>query len=215
MGQKCALCGGNLDLLSKIFKPKELKDGSVICGKCIEKVGILAWNGSDVSNWTMEDVKKQIEATEESKRKISSDFHASKEIYQKDGKKELILAVDEAQGIWHTSRYPDLFLVSQIAGWDLSLHYNTDESAGFHLKFTPPRPEMPVPGMTDEIDGLSLVIRLKNHPYAEEVELPITGVKPFLKSYRSYLKESYDFAEQCYQFLESLDTNASGEIEFS
>ena len=123
--------------------------------------------------------------------------------------------MDAEKKWWYVPGTPDIFRLEQIKSWKLGISVETGEGSGLHLlKFTPPRPDMPVPGRLEELTGMRLYIELAEHPYAEMVAIDIlTEKKGLLKSYKNYLNEAYSAAEDCYELLEKYsDPSITGAI---
>lgn len=213
MTDTCSICGGtNFKFWDWFLSSNELSDGTAVCTDCVKKVSVLAWENLDKSDWTIEDVKQRMQVMETMKQRRENEFVKTAAVYRRDDPQKLMLAVDEVHGWWYTPEHGELFFLDQIDSWTLTVSVDVSESSGIHLKYKAPDPTMPVPGLLEEMDGLSLVIYLKDHPYAKRIEIPIVGAKPFLMMYKKYMNESYGCAKECYDLLDKYAKNASGEI---
>lgn len=206
------VCHQKISTIGALYFNSEMRDNCYLCSDCRKKCSPFL-DDLLIHSWTSEDALNHMAFLEEANARIETDFEESDSVSNRDGK---LISVDEKRRWWFVPGTSDIFRLEQIESWQLHISTNTDEDSGLHLrKFKAPRGDMPVPGRLEELDGMKLVIQLKDHPYAEEVTIKITDSCPLFKLYSSYIKESYDVALKLYEFLEKYsDKNVVGDIQF-
>ena len=209
----CGVCGRSVSTIGALYYEAEMRDNNYLCGECMKRCSPNL-SLKAVRGWTRDDALAHMEYMQNLQTWLQHSFRCSATVQGIPGSNDpVLLAADDSCGMWYSPIAPDAFSFDHVVSWRLSLSYNPD--GGFHqVNITPPRPDMPVPGKTEEVDGMSIIVTLKNHPYAEEVEIPILGTKSFLETYKSYLNGGYQIAEACYRFFEDRCIKATGKIEF-
>lgn len=208
----CGVCGKTVGTLSAIYVLPEMRDDSYLCGECLKRCSPnIAFKA--IRTWTAEDAVYHMEFMHQQRESLQSIFHETDSV--KNMKGEKLISVDEKLGWWYApSAAPDIFKLDQVAGWQLHLQIDDSESSGIHMKYTPPRPDMPAPGRMEELDGMTMTIKIKNHPYVEEVELKIAGGRGLLEGYRGYLNNTYKTALDAIELLERHCKATTGDIAF-
>lgn len=208
----CGVCGEPIGTISALYFAPEMNDNCYMCSACRAKCSPYL-DDKQIHAWKKYDAENHMAFLAECEDRLQSDFHESDSVCLKDRK---LLAVDAAKGWWYVPGTADIFRLEQIRSWQLSISTSSDEDTGLHLfKFTPPRPGMPAPGRLEELTGMSLVIELAEHPYAQYVTVEITGEKPLFGLYKTYINDAYKAAESCYRLLEKYaDPSVTGTIRF-
>lgn len=206
----CGVCGCEISTISALYTAPEMNDNCYMCDSCRSKCSPFL-NDQLIHAWKKYDAENHMAFLAECSERIQSDFQETASV-SSGGRK--ILAFDEQKKWWYIPGTSDIFRFEQIKSWTLDVSIDLSDSADLHvIKFTPPRPGMPVPGRFDEMRGLTLVIELNEHPYAEVVRTKIVGPKGLLTFYGTYLKDAYAIAAKCYELLEKYsDPRVTGKI---
>lgn len=209
----CGVCGKRIGTVDAIYRSPELQDNCYLCHDCKTacspnlSLGIL-------SSWNENDVREHM-AYVRAMPELMSSFRETACVQGPQPDSGKILLADDNAGLWTPAASPELFAFNQVESWSLSIHTSSVEGTGVHWKTKPPRPGMPVPGRTEELTSMTLVVRLANHPYADEVSVSISGANTSLfKRYRTYTEDCYACALRCYQLFEARCPQVMGEIQF-
>lgn len=207
----CGVCGAEISAIQALYTAPEMNDNCYMCSECRKKCSPFL-EDKLIHAWKKYDAENHIAFLADSAACIESAFHET-DSASFNGRK--LLCVDAEKKWWYIPGTPDIFRFEQIKSWEIGISTETDSSTGLHLmKYTPPRPGMPVPGRLEELTGMRLYIELAEHPYAETAAIDIlTEKRGLLKSYKAYLDEAYSAAEECFRLLEKYaDSTVTGII---
>ena len=208
----CGVCGSPISTIQALYSTPEMNDNCYMCSNCRSKCSPFL-EDKLIHAWKKYDAENHMAFLDECAERLQMDFVETASVNAKDRK---LLAIDAQKKWWYIPGTSDIFRLEQIKSWRLSISTDSGEDTGLHLlKFKPPRPDMPVPGFMEELTSMKLIIQLEEHPYADYAVVPITKEKGLFTPYRSFIKEAYDVAEQCYRLLETYsDPKVTGMIHF-
>lgn len=171
--KKCDICGADIGLLSN----KKLKDGNM-CKDCSKKLSV--WF-NDAKNSTIEDIKNQLSAREENRKKLDSfeTTYAFGEfgcILIDEKNKQFVALGDTSDGFMKScktvtsldqiiDKNPDIISFSQIENVDIDvIETKTEEKQtidGQQVSYNPKH--------ITYMESFALKIRVKNHPYVKYI----------------------------------------------
>lgn len=209
----CGVCNEKIGFLKAVYICPEMRDNQYLCSKCLEKCSpILSYDV--IKGWTKEDAVKHMNMMEDMKNRQTTELTETDSVTTNEKKPRKLIIADTQKGLWYVPGMPDIFSFDQIDSYEITLNLYNGEGSGIHKTFTPPRPDMPVPTNLVRLEGMNFLIHLKNHPYAEDVTVPIVDSSELFEMYKKYLDRAYGIALLCYEFMERNLKNKDGEITF-